>query len=547
MFKKKIYSESEVQEMMEALFLEKKKVKELELKINNCTLSPAITPSSEELTSLKAEIKTLKIALEDEKFKAGQSNHEWSALETRLKKDYENTIETLGSEKTLLSLHLEEKINEIRILQNRPLQEPIVDKKKELELERVVQFMRTRLEETQTEKHQYSIKIKELEGINKKAQEEIESRENLLKIEKEAFVFLQEEEHALKAQMAQLYEEISRLQQIIEDASFQEKKTQEETIALQKEIDLLKQMMMKSMQDFKEDREKEEAAYQTQIKTLLDDLKKEKEAAKNAEEQKTELVSLKIEYAQIKEAFENKTKAHFELAQLTEELKIKLTCSEEEKTAQEELLLQKNELTGELSAQIANLSDNLHEMKQASHEWELERQDHEANLRAAQSHLAKKLREAAILEEQNQALLNEKESYEKALEAVQEKLAEMKADSDAELAQAVIKERQYQEELKSSELQAEKWEKKFFQMQEKWQESEIRIRELKKLEERFLKLQHMFTHLGSVLTPEVKELPSFDIPPPAKTFTEMEIVPKEIQSSLFEAPKHSRYKETLFG
>ena len=71
-FKKKSYSDLEVQEILETLFLEKRKVKELQLKLNNCSLSPTAAPK-EELGKLNAEISILHTRLEETKQTAEQN------------------------------------------------------------------------------------------------------------------------------------------------------------------------------------------------------------------------------------------------------------------------------------------------------------------------------------------------------------------------------------------------------------------------------------------------------------------------------------------
>ena len=53
---------------------------------------------------------------------------------------------------------------------------------------------------------------------------------------------------------------------------------------------------------------------------------------------------------------------------------------------------------------------------------------------------------------------------------------------------------QLHESLKGNESQIIKWEEKYFQMYDKWQESENRIRELNKFEEKHLQMQNLFAN-----------------------------------------------------
>lgn len=456
MFKKKSYSDLEVQEIMETLFQEKKKVKELQLKLSNCNLTPE-TPSSSE------EVKNLIIRLEKSKLAEQQSENKRRDLENELEnllrkgEQSERLLVELDFSKSQISklqIQLEEQKEKLRTLET---QQPIVDKQKEAQSERVIQFMRTQLEETQGENLTLLEKLTHLEKEKNQFQEACHLAER-------AQEELQEEDNALKAQMEQLRSQIIHLQ------------NNDQTEALNqahKELELAKQAQ-----------DKQEKAYE-------------------------------------------------ELAHFVDEMKTKLIQTEEEKNQSSQNLLKKEELNQNLTTQVATLTRSLEKVEEILRHQSAEKQENETDLRQAQQHLAKKMKEAALLAEQLEEIKGELTKQETFLQETKTHLAEIKLKYEAETLQ--------KQNLQS---QAAKWEEKFFQMQEKWQEVETRNRELKKLEERFGKLQNAFSHIGTIISTPAP-LEAFDIPPPAKTFNEMEIVPKE---SLFEAsPKPSRYKETLFG
>ena len=609
MFKKRTYSDLEVQEIMETLFLEKKKVKELQVKLSHSLVNSNIPASSEELAKHKAEIQILLVRLEEGKLREQQSearrlhaesemrqlkNGFETSLEqhAKLKTDYHSLIEQFEkkkqqSEKDIQHLNeqLENYQNYIPIGESsklkadyqflleqsekkqqqaeeeiRQLKEKLYvqhqdnsnqDKQKEAQLERVVQFMRARLEEIQIENQHL---VQKLEGFGAKEKEILDELEQAkqastkLLLEKEES---KEEEQALKAQMEQLHSEIFKMQSLVEN----EKQNQEALINAQKEIELLKQMMLKTLQENKEERLKEESLYQDQIAILKVELDKEKgemetlnstlkDHSQLVEELKANLEALTASNNELCEEVEQQKRAYHELAQFSEEMKSKIVKSEEEKVTALSTLMKKEELIHNLSSQVANLSRSNERMEDLTRQGEIDKQEIEARLRAAQQHLAKKMREMALLTEQYEELKLRHEDLEKSMDSLKSKLIEMKAQLDAEAQQKQHIQKQYQEGLKSIETQAAKWEEKYFQIHEKLQDTESRNRELKRLEERFGKVQHLFGNLGNLLgSPMSIETSEAVDTPVAKKFAEEH----GVQTTLFEAVPPPRYKESLFG
>lgn len=126
-------------------------------------------------------------------------------------------------------------------------------------------------------------------------------------------------------------------------------------------------------------------------------------------------------------------------------------------------------------------------------------EENEANLKMAQQHLAKKMKETALLTDQlnsYQATLFEYQQNEEAVKAHIKKLEESLEERGAE--EKKLKE-QLQESLKVHESQAAKWEEKYFGMYDKWEASEAKIQELRKLEEKYLQMQAALANLGTFL------------------------------------------------
>lgn len=408
-------------------------------------------------------------------------------------------------------LHLEKKkVSELHAkLKNSPQSEvnatPL--KGKEAQLEVIVQFMRTRLDEAQKENLEFNNKIA---GVNQQVlrqQMEIEQHLAALTIEKKKNEEFLQEDSALKIQFNKLKEQITFLE---EDKKTWEAKTHEQNTALQND--------------------KEQ-----QIRLLTLDL-----------ENKT------LSLQQITCDLQTKSKAHLELTRFTEDLQLRLVQAEQQRLQSIENLKKKEELIEHLSSQLAGLNKSLAQQEDAFQNIEEERCEHEACLKAAQTHLAKKMREAALLAEKYEEAKKLNEQLEKGKEASNKKLSELQAHLDSEQQHKLKVQEQHQEILKTVEAQSAKWEEKYFKLHDKWQEVEGKNKELKRLEERFSKMQIAFTQFNQLFASPFTFTQTEEIP--IKGFAEMETVPSQeksaafIQPTLFQTPKNpSRFKETLFG
>lgn len=433
----------------------------------------------------------------------------------------------LEVQEILQLLNLEKKkVSELSAkLKNSPQSEESAtpSKGKETQLEVVVQFMRTRLDEAQGENLVLQNKIAEAHQQILRHQMEIEQHLSTLEIEKRKNEEFFQEDSALKAQFTKLKEQIKILE---EDKKSWDAKTGE--------VELLKDMMMKTVQESGD------------LKELL----------KNKEEQ-VQVLTLDLENKssslnQMTEDLQTKNTAHHELTKFTEDLQSKLIQAEEGRQQSQESLKKKEELIEHLSSQVASLNKSLAEQEEAFQNIIEERHEHESCLRAAQNHLAKKVREAALLAEKYEGAQKTIQQLEKEKEASSKKLSELQALMDAELQHKLKVQEQHQDILKTVEAQSAKWEEKYFKLHDKWQEVEGKNRELKRLEERFSKMQIAFTQFNQLFAapftfPQTEEMPM-------KSFAEMETVPVQeksvpfIQPSLFQTQKAPpRYKETLFG
>lgn len=549
MFGKSRYSDLEIQEILQTLFEEKKKVKELELKLKNSSLSPPIIPNED----TKKSISVLEDQLSSQSMQVGD-----------LQKLLITAEEETGSLKKQLA-EIKEELHQSK--EKHPHQ-------KEVQLERALQFMRQKVDEQQLEHQELINKYAATqEELKKLSFELLQSKEIQHKLsetiqkEKQNYEEIYTEEEALKAQLEQLKNILSQLQDqntvAVKDkeAALKDAKEQHDLHThSQREIELLRQMMMKTLQEFKDERQKEEQTYEDKIKLLQtqaehDQLKiteltaaiHELTTAGNSLQES--LTLLEKQNLEAKDIASQHTTAHGELVQFTEDLKQKLLKAEEQKQSALESQQRKEEQMESLNAQIAHLSHSLADVEESLEQAQHERQEHESRLRVAQQHLAKKVREATNLSEKNEELKLRIIEIEQTLENTKGKLLESQTSLDAQTQHQKKLFEQHQENMKTIESQAAKWEEKYFLMHERWQEVEARNRELKKLEERFAKLQQVLGHLGTLLSPLTH--PAIETIIETKT-AEVEMTPPAapcatVQTNLFEpAPSTPRFKETFF-
>jgi chromosome segregation ATPase len=446
-------------------------------------------------------------------------------------------------------------LDEVELMKTAP-------KNKEAHLEVVVQFMRSRLGQAQGETLELQNKIHHLNQLILRHQIEVQQHLAAFENEKKKNGELTLEENALKSQFVKLKEQIKLLE---EEKKSWSAKTSDQQSALQngeKEIELLKAMMMKTVHEFKEERLVENEHYHQQIEDLTAQTStKQKEIEDLQElfhekEQSIRHLTLDLEEKssslhQLSNDLQIKNTAHFELTKFTEDLQAKMIQAEALREQNSESLKKKEELIEHLSSQVASLSKSLADREEAFQNIEEERHEHETCLRASQAHLAKKVRETAHLAEKYEEAQDRTRQLEKEKESSDKKLLEIQALLDAEHQHKLKVQEQHQENLKTVEAQSAKWEEKYFNLHDKWQEVEGKNRELKRLEERFSKMQIAFSHFNQLFAspysmPQAEEIP-------IKNFAEKETVPTQeksaaFQPSLFQSPKGpSRFKETLFG
>jgi chromosome segregation ATPase len=126
-------------------------------------------------------------------------------------------------------------------------------------------------------------------------------------------------------------------------------------------------------------------------------------------------------------------------------------------------------------------------------------EESESRLKVAQQHLAKKVKEAALLSEKVDDLHSQLMEQQQICENAKAQVSHLQTNVELYQKQEKRLQEQLHEALKSTENQVSKWEEKYFKMYDKWQESEARIRELKKFEEKHHQMQSLLANLGTFM------------------------------------------------
>lgn len=222
---------------------------------------------------------------------------------------------------------------------------------------------------------------------------------------------------------------------------------------------------------------------------LLQDLQQQ---AQQLKEWKQEKEFIQDKYEQLKD----------EWIQVTERLEEALTIRSqaEHQLIQLESLAQEQRMhLQEHTHQILSLDQDKQMLLLECQQLKNLLEDSEARLKVAQQHLAKKVKEAALLNEKLEEHHNHLIDLEQITEEQKSQLAQLQSHVDLYQKQEKRLQEQLHEALKGTESQVAKWEEKYFRMYDKWQESENRIRDLKKFEEKHQQMQSLLANLGTFM------------------------------------------------
>lgn len=154
----------------------------------------------------------------------------------------------------------------------------------------------------------------------------------------------------------------------------------------------------------------------------------------------------------------------------------------------------------EVQEQAERLSQEKTQLQNVVASTRAELEEKGSQIAMAQQHLAKKVKEAAHLSEEVDKCRQQIHDLQQQHMQNQIRMAELQASVDIHTQQEKRLQDQLAEVIKTYDAQTKKWEHKYFEMQDRWQATEMRKKELEKLEERHMQMQALLANLGSVMS-----------------------------------------------
>jgi chromosome segregation ATPase len=395
-------------------------------------------------------------------------------------------------------------------------------KEKEQQLERVIQFLRKRTEEShlglndldgQFQKTQTTLK-----GVSEdleKARREIQDLNQALDEERHQKLQLEKALHQLQSEHERLRSSTLSEQQINFANELRERDASIDS--LRNELDRFRQKALKEIQSAHE------------------------------ELQHKELV-LKETFEAKQQSLEIKERDYLQQIHFLQEEKQLLQSQLEEagQAVHDKRLLE--ESFSKLQLEFQHLS---HRLQEVSAHAKNQSDDLEARLRLAQQHLAKRVREATLLNEKNEEQRAKLLEYQTLLAESKIKITELQNTLEVELQHNKRWQEKTQESTQHLETQLAKWEKKYFQLHERWQENEERIRTLLRIEDKYNQMQSLLVQLGALADNPLLFNAVQPIKEPPKRADEPSVVENidadPAQNDLFQpAPKPANYRNSLF-
>lgn len=343
-------------------------------------------------------------------------------------------------------------------------------KEKEQQLERIIQFLRKRTEESHSGGHDFDGQYQKIQASLKSVTEELDRARH----------------------------EIQDLNQALDEERHQSSQFEKALKNLQVEHEkVITSAQTKQQRDFENELRERDAS----IETLRNDLTLLRQQALN-EIQAAQKDLLDKENT-LKQSIENKEQ---ELASKEEEYQIQIRGLHDERL----YLVRKIEETAATAQEKGHIEEAYHklqaEFQHLSHRFQeltthskSQIEDLETRLRIAQQHLAKRVREGTILNEKYE------EQRAKILE-LQSQLSESKLKAldlqntlEVELQHQKRLQEKLTESLNLTESKLEKWEQKYFLLHEQWQDAEEDNRKLKRIEIKFNEMQTLLSQLGKVI------------------------------------------------
>lgn len=436
-----------------------------------------------------------------------------------IKKNHEEELYSLKQQQITLRDLL--KKNQEELKKSKPIAETVEDssalQQHVEQLERVIPYLRERAEEANLETEQLRDELEEaykkMKGlqaevanqqlIHKKQLQEVQSVEinnstkssesfndqMLFELEaiKKSLSDGAQENRALEIRYADILKDKFSLEQHVKQMQQQLENQTANMMSLKEQLDTTEASKCHT-----------EASLQEKIE-LLSDLEKHVQEVNASDNNKKDThegydqlqETCKKLSARLEETLSAKIKAEDQLSELVEAVK-----------DQEKILIEQKDQIIKLTADHEQMQENLIKVQAAFDESEL-------RVKTATQHLGKKVKETTLLHEKMEEQQNFIMECHQQLDFAKSQITQLQ--NQVELFQKQEKQLQEQlhESIKATEVHVAKWEEKYFKMYDKWQESEIRIRDLKRYEERFVQIQNFLSNLGSIMGPlQTPQIPS---------------------------------------
>ncbi len=498
---KTAYTEEEIQQILHNLFIEKKKVKELQQQLREL-------PEREFQPRRDGQQEILQRKLEEVQQEA--LNYKQSLAEA-----LEKLTETHKDEPTAIREYREQMARQKQSLEKVTAQL----KDKERKIQELQQFEYSYKkgnelkQQLQRDLEELNAKWRSVEEDKQKLEKQIEENTQHIQQLERAVRFLRE-----KAEAGEL--ETNQLQ-----AKFQE--------ALNK-IDSLSEELSSEKKNHEE---------------MASRLSLEQTGRQEAEEELKLLYGqfdiLKARVAEIQQTLAYRDEALLETNQIIERLKEERHQADSQHAKEVEILNQKIELHFKEKQQL----------EEELHSGYSDRNEQEQRLKVAQQHLGKKVKETTLMTEQLEEQKKHVQDLEQNLAHATGKIHDMQNALENQSQHEKRLQEQLNESLKSIESQMAKWEAKYFSVYEKWQETEFRNKELKGFEEKYHQLQSLLSNVGNFVG--IAQGPMIHSPVPQKTphrimeevSVKEEPLPEQRRTTqnLFEVPQHHvKAKNSLF-
>lgn len=504
----------------------KKQTAELQAKLKE--LSELYFQSQDQIKRQKQQIEGFNGSLQ-EKDRAIQ---EFYQFEYRYKKiqEQKNILEEAIKQDQLIIQSLQnENANNIQLLSE--------SRQHAEQLERVIQYLRERSEESKLELNEIEEEFQNSRNVIaaltqelKSSHEETESLSKRLQHEQfeknEAFAelsALQSQFDVLKNKINEQQIEINSKNAIVQEASENYESINLEKVKLgelvqektqyieeiKKEFDSIQNDYHLSMQEIKN--------FETLYQKALD----EKHACESEMTRLNEIFDTqKREIDSLNEKYEQKVHQENELMHELTSLKTQMEDQKAQQTAFEKDLQNIQDVAREKDRYIDELNHKVAMALQEKQRLEInlqnlknQNEEQESNLKIAQQHLAKKVKEATLysekIDEQNMQISD----LQNALNVCKSKIVDIQNQMDQQTQQDKQLQERLQDTIKLTEVQLSKWEEKYFNLCGKLQEVEIRNKELVAIEEKYYQMQTLFANLGTMMSSPV----SFSSPAPAPT------------------------------